>query len=146
VSASRRAWCIFYGLVGVLALVGTWTNNLRLPGGDPLSMTLRFWEGTLVNPASRSVTVDIVFLCLPVICWMLAEARRLRIRAVWAYVAAGFFIGISVAFPVFMLQRERALARAAPEEPAARLGAGDLVGLGFLSAFALGYLVLALRA
>ncbi len=40
----------------------------------------------------------------------MVEARRHAIRFVWIYVAMGFAVAISVAFPLFLIARERRLA------------------------------------
>lgn len=44
---------------------------------------------------------------------MIIEARRLRMRAWWAYVVATFMIAFACAFPLFLLMREAHLQRAA---------------------------------
>ena len=46
-------------LIGLLALFGTWNNNVHYLDLGFLGANLRFWEETLANPASRSITVDI---------------------------------------------------------------------------------------
>ena len=48
-----------------------------------------FWQETLVNPASRLITVDVFFLGLAVFVWMVLEARRLGMRGVWLYLLFG---------------------------------------------------------
>jgi len=62
---SRKALCLAYGLIAVLALVGTWGNNVGYLNLGFLGANLKFWGDTLANPASRSITVDIFFLGLP---------------------------------------------------------------------------------
>lgn len=114
--------CGIYGAVAVAAFVATWSQNLSY-GGDhrPLS---RFIPDTAVTPASRSITADILLLFLTVAILMVLEARRHNIRFVWAYIAGGFLIAISVSFPLFLIARERRLATGSAETP--RLGALDM--------------------
>src|ERR1044071_613284 len=107
---SRKALCTAYGLIAVLALIGTWGNNLAYLHLGFLQANLTFWPVTLVNAASRSITVDIFFLGLAVFIWMVLEARRLGMRYVWLYLILGMLIAISVTVPVFLINRERALA------------------------------------
>ena len=107
--------------------------------------TLLVWKETLANPASRFITVDVLFLALAVIVWMLREARRLKMRGVWLYVVGGFLIAISVAYPLFMIHRERVLG-ASPSDDAERLGVGDKVGLAILSVMFVAYAAVALSA
>ncbi len=143
---SRRALCIFYGMVALLALVGTWYNNLQLLPGDFVSVNIRFWADTLVNPSSRSITVDILLLSLPIVCWMLTEARRLRIPGVWLYILGGTFIAISVTFPLFMIHRERIMGSVAKDLPGGKLQMGDIVGMALLCGISMAYTVIAIRA
>jgi hypothetical protein len=42
---------------------------------------------------------------------MAHEAHRLDIRFVWLYVVLSFVIAVSVMFPLFLIARQRALAR-----------------------------------
>jgi hypothetical protein len=126
---SRKALCLVYGLIALLALVGTWGNNIAyLPLGF-LGANLKFWSETLVNPASRSITVDIFALGLAVFVWMVLEARRLNMRGVWLYLLFGMLIAISVTVPVFLINRERRLAQLEAGSAGGRLAPADAAGL-----------------
>ena len=138
-TVSRKLLCGVYGLIAVLALVGTWANNFAYINLGFVGATLKFWPETLVNPASRSITVDILFLGLAVMVWMVLEARRLSIRFVWAYILAGIFIAISVSVPVFLIVRERALAAREPGAPAGSMARADAVGLVVIGLGAVAY-------
>ncbi len=129
-AASRTLRCVVYGAIAVLALCATWHQNVTyFDGGNPFDATVRFWKETLTTPASVSIMVDIFLLGLAVVVWMVGEAHRLGIRFVWAYVALGAFVAISVSVPLFLIARERRLAgvEAAPET--IHLSRGDLFGL-----------------
>lgn len=140
---SRKLLCVLYALVAAVALVGTWGNNLQLDAKGPLEANVLFWSGTLATPISRSITVDLFLLGLPVTVWMLLEARRLAMRGVWIYIILGGLVAISVTVPVFLLQRERRLART--DGPVAgTLSVGDLVGVVILCVVAVVYTVFAL--
>lgn len=143
---SRKVLCVAYGLIGLIALVGCWGNNvqyLNLHLGI-LGVNAHFWGETLVNPASRSITVDLLFLSLAAIMWMLLEARRLSMRGVWIYVLLGAFVAISAAFPAFMIHRERALAKRDGSTNAGTLSAGDVLGVTVLGLCVLAYMFVAL--
>jgi hypothetical protein len=140
----RKVLCIAYALIALLALAGTWGNNVHYLNLGILGANLHFWPETLVNPASRSITVDILFLSLAAIAWMLLEARRLAMPGVWVYVLIGVFVAISAAFPAFLIHRERVLAARERSETAGTLQVIDVVGLGVLGAAALAYLYFAL--
>lgn len=126
---TRRTLCVAYGLTGLLALVGTWGNNLAYLHLGFLGANARFWQDTLVNAASRSITVDILFFALAVTTWMLLEARRLAMRGAWLYVLFSLVIAVSVAFPVFLIHRERVLRRREDTAAAGELRSIDVWGL-----------------
>lgn len=140
---TRQSLCIFYGLVALVALVGTWGNNIQYLNLGFLGANLKFWQDTLANPASRSITVDLLLLFVAVAAWMLMEARRLGMKGGWLYVIFGILIAISVTFPLFMLNRERALAqRDAPQSGS--LSPFNVAILLFSGVVACGYTVAAL--
>lgn len=130
---TRRALCVVYGLTSVLALIGTWGNNLRYLNLGFFGANVRFWQDTLANPASRSITVDIFFLSLAATVWMLLEARRLSMRGAWLYVLLSFLIAVSVTFPVFLINRERALSKLERSSVVGGLRPADIAGLLLLA-------------
>jgi hypothetical protein len=106
-----RKLCLAYGAIAVAALIGTWSQNLAffaLPDNGGLA---GFMGATFANPAAASISIDLLFLCLAAIIWMVVEARRLAIRGVWLYVLFSFLIAISVTFPLFLIARQRRLAQ-----------------------------------
>lgn len=145
---NRKALCLAYAAIGALAFVGTFGNILGLLSQYGLSgfleATLQFWKDVLVNEASRFITVDLLFLGLAVVLWMLLEARRLKIPGVWLYIVFGLFIAISLAVPLFLIHRERRLAAAEPGAAAGSLQALDLVGIAVLSLAIIAFSVFAL--
>ncbi len=131
---SRKVLCIAYGLIALLALVGTWGNNVAYLSLGFVEANTKFWQETLANPASRSITVDLFFLGLAMFVWMVLEARRLGMRGVWLYLLFGMLVAISVTVPIFLINRERALAAREPSSTAGTLSALDIVGLGLVTA------------
>lgn len=111
---TRKALCTIYALIALLALISTWGHNVvYLPLGF-VGANLKFWQETLVNPASRSITLDIFYFGIAVFVWMALEARRLQMRGFWLYVVLSMLVAISVTVPVFLIQRERKLAQLEP--------------------------------
>jgi len=131
---SRQALCVAYGLIALLALVGTWGNNAAYMSLGFVGANTTFWHATLVNPASRSITVDLFFLGLAVFVWMVLEARRLGMRGVWLYLLFGMLVAISVTVPIFLINRERALAAREPSSAAGTLSVPDIAGLVLVTA------------
>jgi hypothetical protein len=65
-----------------------------------------FWNDAKVTPASRSLTADLLLFGLGAVIFMVTEGRKHGVKFVWIYVAGGFVIAISVAFPLFLIARE----------------------------------------
>jgi len=135
---SRRILCLAYAAIALLALLGTWHQNLSYfqPNEGLLGFGLatgRFWPATLATPASTSITVDLGLLLLPLSALMVIESRRLGIRFVWLYIVLGLLVAISVTFPLFLVARERRLAargESSQELGLTRPDALALLGLG----------------
>ena len=141
---SRRVLCIVYALTGLVALVGTWGNNIAYLDLGIVGANVHFWQETLVNPASRSITVDILCLALAAIVWMLLEARRLSMRGAWLWVLLGVFVAMGAAFPWFMVHRELVLERGEASSSAGTLSAADIFGVVLVGIAVLAYAFLAL--
>jgi hypothetical protein len=141
---SRKALCIAYGLIALLALVGTWGNNVAYLSLGFMEANMTFWRETLVNPASRSITVDLFFLGIAMFVWMVLEARRLGMRGVWLYLLFGMLVAISVTVPIFLINRERALAAREPSSAAGTMSAPDIAGLVLVTAAIGAYAVITL--
>ncbi len=136
---SRQSLCIVYAIIALIALIGTWGNVIEYFKGGFISGTLLFWEETMINPASRFITVDVLFLGLAATVWALLEANRLKIRGAWIYILGGVLIAASVAAPLFMIHRERALINNDSTGKAGTLRLVDLIGLVSLAALFFGY-------
>ena len=135
--------CGVYAAISLAALVATWSQNLAYtPGGSatmtalrgPVELFRRFTLDTAITPASRSITADIMMLFLAAAILMVLEARRHQIPFVWAYIAAGLIVAISVSFPLFLIARERRLAAQGSTTPS--LGPLDTVLLTVLAVVA----------
>ena len=142
-SRSRQLLCAAYAAIAVLALIGTWSQNVAYlrPDEGPLlgfvMATARFWPATLATPASTSITVDLGLFFLAAAVLMVIEARRLAIRWVWLYIVLGLLVAISVTFPLFLIARERRLAALGRPSDVVGLSGADLaalVGLGGMTA------------
>jgi hypothetical protein len=123
---SRNTRIAIYAVIAVVALYGTWSQNLHY--GPTLDGFLR---DAKANPAARSVTIDIFMMALAASFLMIYEARRLGIRFVWAYVFFGLTVAISVTFPLFLIAREFALGHEAPRG----LAWYDYLGLALVTGF-----------
>ena len=105
---SRKVLCAVYATISVAALIATWSQNVAYFNSvtDFVPGLGSFASETRVTPASRSITVDILFFFLAAAILMVIEARKHGVRFVWAYVLGGGLIAISVTFPLFLIARE----------------------------------------
>ncbi|MFI5507064.1 DUF2834 domain-containing protein [Mycobacterium sp. NPDC051804] len=124
---TSKVLCGVYALVAVGALVATWSQNLAYV--DSENFLLAFANDLRVTPASRSITVDLFLLGVPLAILMVAEARKHGVRFVWLYLAASAVTAISVTFPLFLLARELRIAKTDPTQ----LRTGDAIGLTVVS-------------
>lgn len=131
-SAARNLLCLFYALVAITALVMTWSQNIA-HFMEGRSFPLDYMNDLKVTAAAKSFSVDLGLLLLAGTGLMVAEARRLGVRFVWLYVFLGFAIAISVTFPLFLIARERRLAKLEMVPAETRLTAADIVGLALVT-------------
>ena len=115
-TSRQNALCIFYALIAVAALTGTLAQLKPYLSLGVVQGNVHFWQDTLVNAASRCITVDIMFVFAVVWRWMLAEGRRLKMGGYFWYLPASLLIAFSAALPVFMVHREIARSRLNPPE------------------------------
>ena len=54
---------------------------------------------------------DLLVVAIAAVVFIIAEARRLRMKRLWIPIAATFVVGISLALPLFLYMRERHLKR-----------------------------------
>lgn len=108
---AARARIALWIVLAAAALVLTTRSNLAFLAGPGPGGIAGFLALAFSNPAASSLGWDLVFLSLAVLVWMVAEGRRLGIRGLPLYVAASLLVAISVAFPLFLVARERRMAR-----------------------------------
>jgi len=96
-----------YLVVAVLGLVGTgWFNVTGF--GQPGPGLLDSW---FANPATSSLTIDLLASATGASIFIAIEGRRLGMRLWWLYIAVSFVTAVGFAFPLFLAMRERTLAR-----------------------------------
>lgn len=108
---SEKLLCWMYALIAAVSLVATWSNNLAFLA-QPENWSVSSWARALyVNPAAASFVNDLFGLGIAVTIFMVVEARRLRIRHLWFYLLISPTLAISVAFPLFLIARQRVIAQ-----------------------------------
>ena len=103
-----RMW--IYAALAAAGLALPWYFNLQFMresgGGFALGA---FVAGGYANPAASSLTSDLTVGATAFLIWMIAEARRLRMRFARGYAVLLFFVAFGFACPLFLLMRERHL-------------------------------------
>ena len=95
---SSKVLCTVYGVISTRPHRDVEPEHFLFRRSGRLSA--RLLERRKVTPAtSRSLTVDILLFFLAAAILMVIEARKHEVRFVWAYIAGGFAIAISVTFP-----------------------------------------------
>ena len=104
-TSAERALCWVYGLVALVALVGTQWALVAFMNSDQ-------GLGDLVDgPAATFVTIDLLAVAVAAVVFMVVDGRRTGVPLWWLYVALVFLVAVSVAFPLYLLARTRHLAR-----------------------------------
>lgn len=95
---------VFYAVLAVAGLVGTWVFNLRHEGGAGA-----FVGAVFATPASSSIGVDVLVTAVAAGAFIVVEGRRLGMRWAWVLVPLSAVTAIAFAFPLFLAWREHHL-------------------------------------
>jgi hypothetical protein len=109
-STGAKVECLAYGLIAVVALIGTqWAlvEGIRTAEG---SLVKQMWADLTANPAVVFTTIDLFMVFFAALIFMIVEGRRVRLRWVWLYPVLSIGIGVSFGFPLFLLARRLRLA------------------------------------
>jgi hypothetical protein len=106
--SSSRLRCLAYGAVALAALIGTQIELVRHFRHHGTLLT--FLTDPFTNPAASFLTIDVIAVAIAALAFMVFETRRLGLPRLWLYIVLTFIVAISVAFPLFLIERERHLA------------------------------------
>ncbi|TQC40074.1 DUF2834 domain-containing protein [Rhodococcus sp. WS4] len=106
----------FYLAVGIVALLLTWPFAFGWigDGGNILNPIEFFGDGIKPGGTAAFLSIDMLIAWTVFIVWVLTDTVRIGMGRKWG---VGFvllsYIGVSMAFPFYLVARERFLARAA---------------------------------
>jgi len=102
----QRFW--FFLVVAVIGLVTAWVFNAMavMAGADYINA----WFG---EPVDWVLSLDLLVVAVAGSALMIIEAKRLRIKYVWAYIVGSGVTAFAFTFPLFLAMRERRLAEMA---------------------------------
>ena len=102
---------LVYAVLAVAGVVATWWFNLRFMAASGGAFSaVDFVRAGYANDAAASLTNDLTIGTLTFMVWSFAESRRLGMRHWWVWVVLTFGVAFAMAFPLFLLVRERRLA------------------------------------
>ena len=116
-SKTDKLLCGIYLALAVAALIFAFGNTVAYLISEGNGGITGFFAAGYVNFATSSLTNDLLIVAVAAIVLMVAEARRLKVRYAWVYVAASFLIAISVSFPLFLIARQLKLAEDKSAQP-----------------------------
>ncbi|HWU23675.1 MAG TPA: DUF2834 domain-containing protein [Nocardioides sp.] len=106
-----------YLLAGVTALLLTWPHafSWMSDGGNILNPVDFFGDAIDAGGTAAFLSIDMLFAWAVFMVWVVTDSRRIGLGAKWgwAFVALSY-VGVSLAFPVYLITRERYLDRSAP--------------------------------
>jgi hypothetical protein len=103
----------FYGAFAVAGAIVPWYFNIRHMRQSGEMLTPQGWiAGGFINPLAGSITSDFLIGTIPVLIWMVVEARRLGMRHWWFFVISTFLVAFAFSCPLFLLAREVKLRQA----------------------------------
>jgi len=107
-SSAAAGWTTLtfvYLALAIVGLIGTWTWNIQaiMQASDFIG------DWTMSGPAVSSLTTDLLVVAIAGSVFIIVEARRLGMKAGWAYVVLGLVTAFAFTFPLSLAMRERRL-------------------------------------
>ena len=106
-SFNRKAICSIYLILAFLGLLLPTLANIdfvRTYGGT--FDLINFISLANSNPASQSLSRDLLIGSSAIFFWMCIEAKRLKIKYFWFIILTTFLIAFAFSTPMFLLFRE----------------------------------------
>ena len=97
-----RGLQLVWSLFAALGLVAVGTVAVQVHGSS-------FLDDVFANPATTTVTLDLLVLGVAVVVWVVVEARRLGMRRPWLWAVLAVPLPGAFLVPLFLVLRERRL-------------------------------------
>jgi len=104
----------FFLITGAIALVLTWPHafDWMAAGGNILDPVGFFGDAIAPGGTAAFLAIDMAIAWLVFMVWVIVDARRIGLGLKWGvFFVALSYIGVSMAFPVYLVTRERYLDR-----------------------------------
>ena len=99
---------VFYLIAAILGAVLPLSQFIPFLTTHGLDLGL-FFTYLFSNGVSGFFGMDVIVSSVVLWVFVFAEGRRLGMRRLWIYVICNLIVGVSLALPLFLLFRERAL-------------------------------------
>ena len=102
---------IFYGICTLAGIIATMHFNIQFIIEHQGFSVETFIAENYANNASASISNDFLVILAVFIIWSFFEAKRLAMPYWWLYILLTFGVALAFSLPLFLLMRERYLAR-----------------------------------
>lgn len=109
----------FFIVLGAVALVVTWPHafDWMHDGGNILNPLDFFGDAIDAGGTAAFLSLDMLIAWAVFMVWVVFDARRIGLGTKWGWFFVVLsYVGVSLAFPVYLVVRERFLARSGAEE------------------------------
>jgi hypothetical protein len=118
-STSTNARHAFYILAGAVALVLTWPHafSWMAAGGNILNPLDFFGDAIGAGGTAAFLSIDMAIAWVVFMVWVVSDSNRIGLGYKWGWLFVALsYIGVSMAFPVYLVTRERYLDKRAQTE------------------------------
>jgi hypothetical protein len=102
----KNGLILTYAILAILSAVFCWYQNFSYVDFGPIQSWIEFFKDAWVNAASRSLTIDLVSICISFSIFVIVKGKKNGIRYSWLYIPFAFLIAVSAAFPMFLIHLE----------------------------------------
>jgi hypothetical protein len=102
----------FYILAGVAALLLTWPHAFQwmAAGGNILNPVTFFGDAIKAGGTAAFLSIDMAIAWLVFMVWVVTDSKRIGLGYKWGWIFVALsYIGVSMAFPFYLVTRERFL-------------------------------------
>lgn len=106
----------FFILAGVVALVLTWPHAFQwmAAGGNILNPVEFFGDAMAPGGTAAFLSIDMAIAWVVFMVWVVFDSKQIGLGYKWGWIFVALsYIGVSMAFPVYLVTRERFLEKQA---------------------------------
>lgn len=97
----------FYLLFAIAGAVIPWYCNIEaMQQYNTITVLSHCFRDGTATPLAASITTDFFIGTAPVLVWMCAEAKRMKMKRWWLLLPATFLVSFAFSCPVFLAMKE----------------------------------------